>query len=166
MKAFMTNGTIRFLEKLAEKHPDITFHLMSSSSGGLAYYENKNKNVFASGREYEVIVQKGDMKEKGFVVMNNITVTDDDRSVFEDRFKKQQAVVEGMEGFQAFRLLRPTSGNKYVVVTQWRSEKDFENWKNSDQFAKAHERRTTKPPAYFPNKPFITTYHMHDPESD
>lgn len=165
MKAFMTNGTIDFLEKLDDKHPEITFYLMNSNTGGLAYYENKNKNVFSSGREYDVIVQSGEMKEKGYVVMNNIPVTDDDKAVFEDRFKKQKAAVDGMPGFQAFRLLRPKKGNKYVVITQWGSITDFENWKGSEQFAKAHKRQTTKPQAYFPNEPFITKYHMHDPET-
>ncbi|MBM7601675.1 heme-degrading monooxygenase HmoA [Virgibacillus halotolerans] len=166
MKAFMTNGTIDFLEKLVEKHPEINFFLMNSTAGALAYYENKDKQVFASGREYEALTQSGQITQEGFVVMNNIPVTDDDTAVFEDRFKQQEKAVDGVEGFQAFRLLKPKKGNKYVVFTQWRSEKDFENWKNSAQFAKAHQKQATKPSAYPPNKPFVTTYHMYDPEAE
>lgn len=160
----MTNGTLSFLIKLEEQHPEIDFYLMNSNTGSLAYYENKEKNVFSSGREYDVLVQSGDIQKKGHVVMNNIPVTDDDRPVFEDRFKQQQKAVDDAPGFLAFRLLRQKKGNKYVIFTQWATANDFENWKNSDQFAKAHKQQATKPAAYFPNKPFITTYHMHDPK--
>lgn len=162
----MTNGTLNFLSKLGEQYPKIKFYLMNSNTGGLAYYENKEKNIFSSGREYDVLVQSGDIQEKGHVVMNNIPITDDDRPVFEDRFKQQQKTMDGTPGYHAFRLLRPKKGNTYVVFTQWESANDFENWKNSDQFAKAHKQQATKPPAYFPNKPFVTSYHMHDPIQD
>ncbi len=162
----MTNGTIDFLEKLVAKHSDIRFHLLNSSTGGLAYYENTDKRVFTSGREYEIITQAGAIMQEGYVVMNNIPVNDDDNTVLEDRFKQQKDMIADVEGFQAFRLLRPTNDNKYVVFTQWHTEKDFENWKNSAQFAKAHQKQATKPPAYMPNKPFVTTYHMHNPDAD
>ncbi|UJL47583.1 antibiotic biosynthesis monooxygenase [Virgibacillus sp. NKC19-16] len=166
MKAFMTIGTIDFLQKLAAKHEDIHFHLMNSSEGSLAYYEDEPKNIFSSGRAYEVVIQSGLLEEEGYVVMNNIPVTDDGRAIFEERFKDRQNAVDKLPGFQAFRFLRPTKGDTYVVLTQWRSKADFENWKNSEAFKKAHKGTSTKPPAYFPNKPFITTYHMHDPEED
>ncbi|GAB3060462.1 antibiotic biosynthesis monooxygenase family protein [Virgibacillus ainsalahensis] len=164
MKAYMTIGTQDFLEKLKEQHPGINFYLMNSSSGTLAYYENEAKNIFASGKEYEVIINNGDVQEEGYVVMNNIPVTDDGRPAFEDGFKKRRNAVDQMPGFQAFRFLRPAKGNTYVVFTQWRSVEDFENWKNSEQFKKAHEGQGTKPPAYFADRPFITTYHMVEPE--
>ncbi|PAV29280.1 antibiotic biosynthesis monooxygenase [Virgibacillus profundi] len=160
MKAYMTNGTVDFLEKLDEKYTDINFHLMTSNSGALAYYENDEKNVFSSGRAYEIIIRKGTIQEVGYVIMNNIPVTGDGRVPFEDRFKQRQNEVDMMPGFQAFRLLKPLKGNTYVVFTQWASVADFENWKNSDQFKKSHKGQTTKPPAYAADKPFITEYHM------
>lgn len=166
MKAFMTIGTKEFLQKLAAKHEKIHFYLMNSNEGSLAYYENESKNIFSSGKEYEVVIQSGFMEEEGYVVMNNIPVLDDGKAIFEERFKNRQNVADKMPGFQAFRFLRPTKGNTYVVLTQWRSVEDFENWKNSEAFKKAHQGQGTKPPAYFPDKPFITTYHMLDPEED
>ncbi|WP_449354101.1 antibiotic biosynthesis monooxygenase family protein [Virgibacillus natechei] len=164
MKAYMTIGTTDFLQKIAAKHQDIHFHLMNSNEGSLAYYEDESKNIFSSGKGYEIVIQNGHIEEEGYVVMNNIPVTEDGGSSFEERFKNRQNATDKMPGFQAFRFLRPLKGNTYVVLTQWRSEEDFENWKNSDAFKKAHQGQGTKPPAYFPDKPFITTYHMHDSE--
>ncbi|GAQ19625.1 heme-degrading monooxygenase HmoB [Oceanobacillus picturae] len=162
MKAFMTNGTIDFLLKLDEKHKDIPFHFMTSNSNGLAYYEGNKKSVFSAGREYEILIEKGDILDDGYVVMNNIPVIEDGQASFEARFKKRGNDVDMMPGFQAFRFLKPRKGHTYVVFTQWQSEQDFENWKNSEQFKQSHNGQATKPPAYYADKPFITTYHMFD----
>lgn len=164
MKAFMTNGTLELLKSIAEKNLDTDFYYMNGETSTLAYYESEGKNVFASGRAYEVLLSKGNIIQGGFVVMNNIPVTDEGRPVFEDRFQKRQDEVDTMPGFQAFRLLRPDKGNAYVVFTQWASEQDFNNWKNSEQFTKAHKGAGTKPPAYFADRPFIMSYHMIDPD--
>ncbi|WP_164669558.1 antibiotic biosynthesis monooxygenase family protein [Virgibacillus doumboii] len=161
MNAFMTNGTFDFLKKLEDKHPKIDFFYMNGESSTLVYYEADNKkSVFSSGRAYASVIETGQMQKSGFVVMNNISVTEDGTETFEERFKLRQQNVDSMPGFQAFRLLRPKSGNTYVVLTQWATETDFENWKNSDQFKKAHKDGGTKPPAYFADRPFITTYRM------
>src|SRR5690625_2547915 len=163
MKAFMTNGTLDVLKSIAKKHPDIDFYYMNSDTSSLAYYEDKARNVFSSGRAYEVLISKGEIQQEGFIVMNNIPVTDEGQPIFEDRFKQRQNDVDSMPGCQAFRLLRPTEGNTYVVFTQWAREQDFKNWKSSDQFTKSHKGQHTKPPAYFADRPFISSYHMIDP---
>ncbi|GGB51721.1 antibiotic biosynthesis monooxygenase [Virgibacillus dakarensis] len=160
MNAYMTNGTYDFLRKLEEKYPDIPFYFMAGSSGTLAYYEGRHKNVFAAGRAYEVLEQGGDMRETGFVVMNNIPVTDDGTAMFEERFRQRKSELDSMPGFQAFRLLRPKKGNTYVVITQWASEANFNNWKDSDAFKNQHQHGLAKPPAFFADKPFITSYQM------
>lgn len=159
----MTNGTLEIITKITNKHPDIKFYLMNSGTNVLAYYEDSKQNIFASGRGYEILISKGTIRNKGFVVMNNITVTEDGRTVFEDRFKQRSSSIESSPGFQAFRLLEPESGNKYIVFTQWASIEDYDNWKNSDAFKKQHQSAGgTKPPAYFADTPYITTYNMVD----
>lgn len=165
MKAYMTNGTLELIKKIMGDHPDIDFHLMDSGNSALAYYENKSENIFASGRGYEVLLNTGTIKNKGFVVMNNISVTEDGWAVFEDRFKQRSSSIESTPGFQAFRLLRPLEGNTYVVLTQWATIEDFDNWKNSEAFKKQHQHGgDTKPPAYFADRPFITSYNMVEPD--
>lgn len=165
MKAYMTNGTTDFLLKLNDKHPKLHFYLMTNPSSTLAYYEGHVKNVFASGRAYDVLLRTGDLLENGFVIMNNIPVTEEGRPVFEESFKNRQHKVDVMPGFQAFRLLKPHKGNIYVVLTQWARKSDFDHWKNSEQFADAH-KKSVKPPAYFADRPFLTSYHMYNPDEE
>lgn len=162
MRAYMTNGTFDFLKKLEDKYPAIHFYFMSGTSNDLAYYEGTSQRVFAAGREYEIIIQNGKIQDIGYVVMNNIPVTDEGIPVFEDNFKKRQQAVDNREGFLAFRLLKPMKGNTYIVFTQWKSHQNYENWKNSSDFQKAHSG--TKPPAYFADRPFVNTYHMVEKE--
>lgn len=137
---------------------------MSGNSGALAYYEGSKKNVFASGRAFEVMAHSGSIKQKGFVVMNNIPVKEEGKPVFEDAFQKQQHTIETMPGFKAFRLLRPNKGNTYVVLTQWESEADFNNWKNSDAFKQVHQDQSVMTPAYFAERPFVSKYYMVEDE--
>jgi len=161
MNAYMTNGTINFLEKLADQHPTFTFFIMNSVSSTVAYYENEGKNVFNSGREYEILIQNGEMQMEGFVVMNNIPLTAEGSPIFIDRFRKNQPKIENVPGFQAFRLLKPVKGHVFVVLTQWTSENDFKIWQESDGFAESHDNSSIKPQAYMPDKPYLTSYSMH-----
>src|SRR5690625_4257351 len=134
MKAFMTNGTLDVLKSIAKKHPDIDFYYMNSDTSSLAYYEDKARNVFSSGRAYEVLITKGEIQEEGYIVMNNIPVTDEGQPIFEDRFKQRQDEVDAMPGFKAFSLLSPLDGITYVVFIQLTYEKDFTILNNSIQF--------------------------------
>lgn len=159
----MTNGTLNYLAKLDQEHKDAHLLLMQDQDKTVAYYEGKQDSFFAEGRDFEIVEAVGNVQPSGFVVMNNIPVSDEGRPVFEDRFKKRAGSVENMEGFQAFRILRPTKGNTYVVFTQWRNEQDFEDWKNSKDFEKAHENSGPKheqKPSFIDGKPYITKYQM------
>ncbi|SHH05400.1 Heme-degrading monooxygenase HmoA [Virgibacillus chiguensis] len=160
MFAHMTNGTAEFLQKIIDKHPEKHISLMHGESSSLAYYEDKAKSIFNSGREYVILITIGAVQEEGYVVMNNIPVTEEGQPVFEHHFQNRKHEVEKMPGFQAFRLLKPKKGNTYIVFTQWRSVQDFENWKTSDQFKQAHKNPSVKTPDYYADRPFITSYHM------
>ncbi|MFD1017774.1 antibiotic biosynthesis monooxygenase family protein [Thalassobacillus hwangdonensis] len=164
MKVSMTNGTLNYLAKLENKHPEATIFLMQSEDKTLAYTEGEAQ-VFEEGRDYEVVDAVGDVKKDGFVVMNNIPVRDEGRPVFEDRFKNRAGGVEKMDGFQAIRILRPVSGNTYIVFTQWRNEQSFENWKNSQSFENAHKNsgpQHKEKPSFIDGNAYITKYHMID----
>jgi heme-degrading monooxygenase HmoA len=165
MKAFMTNGTLDYLVKLTEKHNKLDFHLMINAASTLAYYEASSKrSVFGAGREYVILLESGKILVDGYVVMNNIPLTEEGKPLFMDRFRQRQDVVNTIPGFQAFRLLKPTKGNTYVIFTQWASEACFEQWKESDEFATSHDNITVKPPAYFAKRPFVSKYRMVDEE--
>lgn len=163
MKAFMTGGTLDFLMKLAEKHKQHDFYLMKNSFSTLSYYESNGKSVFGAGREYTILFESGTILEEGYVVMNNIPLTEEGKPVFIDRFRKQQNNMTTVPGSQAFRLLEPVKGNTYVIFTQWASKKHFETWEASDEFVQSLHKEI-KPPAYFAKRPFVTTYQMVDEE--
>ncbi|GGC74020.1 heme-degrading monooxygenase HmoB [Thalassobacillus devorans] len=162
MKVSMTNGTPNYLAKLDKKHPETTLFFMQDQDKTVAYHEGE-PGIFEEGRDYETVDAVGEMKPEGFVVMNNIPVSDEGRPVFEDRFKNRKGGVEQMEGFQALRILRPLKGNTYVVLTQWRNENDFEDWKNSQSFEQAHQNsgpKHTKKPSFIDGDAYITKYRM------
>lgn len=156
----MTNGSAGFLRDLKINYPQIDFYFMQKDQNTIAYYENEQENIFDSGRSYQVVIGTGHLQTTGYVVMNHIPVIEDEQASFEGRFKQNQNEIQTTPGFIGFRLLKPDKGNTYIAYTQWQSQQDFTNWKNSAQFKNSHQNNQTTPPAYFADKPFITTYEM------
>lgn len=164
MKVFMTSGTMEYLIKIKEKHVDAGILIMITDDKTIAYQETETKTVFEEAREYEAVVSKGEVLPEGFVVMNNIPVTDEGRPIFEDLFKQRAGKIEQTPGFYGLRVLRPSQGNTYVVMVQWKDETSFKNWKNSDSFQKSHQKSTKQKegPAFAAGPSYVTTYHIAD----
>lgn len=73
------------------------------------------------------------------VKFNVLTVPEGAAATLEERFAKRGGMVENQPGFEEFQLLRPVEGNdKYLVYTRWRSEEDFQNWVNGQDFKRSH----------------------------
>ena len=88
------------------------------------------------------------------VVMNRIPVTPEHAAAFEERFSDRAALVDGMDGFVSFRLLRPTSaGDPYVVMTFWETHDHFVAWTQSDEFKEGHARASRLPTEAFKGHP-------------
>ena len=81
-----------------------------------------------------------------FVVINAVTVTEEGRTDFEERFAARAGKVSGAPGFEAFELMRPVDGNRYLVYTRWASEDDFRAWMQSAQFSDAHRQHADRGP--------------------
>jgi heme oxygenase (mycobilin-producing) len=81
-----------------------------------------------------------------FVVINAVTVSDESRPDFEERFARRAGTVSGSPGFEAFELLKPLDDGRYLVYTRWATEDDFLAWMRSGQFADAHARHADRPP--------------------
>ncbi len=164
----MTSGTLDFLTKICEKHPRLSFYFMHDQDTTHAYYEDTVKTVFATAREFEIIVATGKLQEDGFVVMNNIPVTDEGKPIFESQFKQRAGMINDTPGFYALRVLRPFHGNTYIVMVQWDNQESYEKWKNSEAFAKSHKKpkdAKAKPP-YAAGPSYVTTYQMVDFEEE
>jgi len=72
------------------------------------------------------------------VVINAVAVPNERREEFEARFAARAGHVSKAEGFEAFELLRPGEGDRYLVYTRWRARDDFEAWMRSTYFAEGH----------------------------
>ena len=103
------------------------------------YKENTEESVEGSLR-YDVLDAVGEFKgQPGYIVCNNISVTDEGRPVFENRFKNRAGLIENEPGFQAIRVLRPLSNDTYVILTMWETEQNFKDWTESRSFENAHK---------------------------
>ncbi len=80
------------------------------------------------------------------VVINAVTVAEDGRADFEERFAARAGQVSKAAGFEAFELLQPSEGGRYLVYTRWASEDDFRAWMKSSQFSAAHAQHAERGP--------------------
>jgi heme-degrading monooxygenase HmoA len=75
------------------------------------------------------------------VKINAITVPPERIAAFEHRFATRAGRVSSAQGFEGFQLLRPNDDREVcLVVTQWRSEEDFQAWVDSPDFAAGHRQ--------------------------
>jgi heme oxygenase (mycobilin-producing) len=80
------------------------------------------------------------------VVINAISVAEEGRPDFEERFASRAGRVSQAPGFEAFELLKPTGSEPYLVYTRWTSEDAFKNWMRSAQFSEAHAQHAERGP--------------------
>ena len=74
------------------------------------------------------------------VKINVVTMPEDKRARFEERFKGRSGAVETTPGFEWFELLRPVEGtDSYLVYTRWTSEEAYQSWQSSQDFDRAHD---------------------------
>lgn len=79
-------------------------------------------------------------------VANRIFVRPEYHEQFEARFRDRARLVDGMPGFIANHVLRPTGeGEPFVVLTFWESREAFEAWTSSDAFQQGHARSGSLP---------------------
>jgi len=94
-----------------------------------------------------------------FVVTNRIPVSEGCEKDFEDRFRNRAHLIDTSPGFVKNLVLRPVQRRfnhktgdfeeskeqgYYLVHTYWKTEQDFWNWTQSEEFRVAHSKR---PPA-------------------
>ncbi len=81
------------------------------------------------------------------VKINAISVERERFDEFAERFAKRAGKVEQAEGFESFKLLRPNDDRDVcLVLTQWRSEEDFQRWLGSSDFQAGHSQHRDRGP--------------------
>lgn len=146
MNIFITSGTFDFMKIKKDKHPNEKIVLMRNAETTVLLHETTSKTVFASPRKYEVVDAKGELPEAGYVIMNNIPVSEDGRPVFEHHFKTRAGSIEKEPGIVALRILRPINSETYIILTVWEKQANFLNWKNSDFYQQTFNTSDTNLP--------------------
>lgn len=96
-----------------------------------------------------------------FVVCNRIPVNMEHKDAFEETFLARAGLVDGMDGFVSFQLLRPAGDDlPYVVMTLWESREHYEAWINSEEFKQGHARSGTLPQDTFLGHPTLELFEM------
>lgn len=72
------------------------------------------------------------------VKINYVTVPEERKQRFEERFRNRAGAVDTTEGFEWFELLRPQEGDTYLVYTRWASEEAYRAWEAGQDFDRAH----------------------------
>ncbi|BDH62946.1 heme-degrading monooxygenase HmoB [Lysinibacillus sp. PLM2] len=168
MYLYLTFGTPDYMEKIMKKYENEKMFILYGSEKTALLHETEGKTVFATPRKFEVIDSVNDIEQKGYFVFNNIPVSDEGRSVFEQRFLNRTRDIEKMDGFVAFRLLRPIKDDTYIVLTQWENKQAFDAWKQSKSFANAHAKPASAPGVkkqnIFNAASYVTTFSGKLPE--
>lgn len=95
------------------------------------------------------------------VVCNRIPVNPEHGDAFEQTFKDRASLVDQMDGFISFQLLRPGNPeDPYVVMTFWESRAHYEAWINSDEFKQGHARSGTLPKETFLGHPKLELFEV------
>jgi heme-degrading monooxygenase HmoA len=76
-----------------------------------------------------------------FVAINSIACRSDYRDRFETLFQNRAHAIESAPGFLRMAVLKPKDGDgDYLVVSFWKDEASFDNWRRSPEFATGHAR--------------------------
>lgn len=81
-----------------------------------------------------------------YIAMNRFQVVHGRESEFERVWRERETYLDQVPGFRSFRLLREDPGDEatlFVSHSEWESRKAFEDWTESDAFAKAHAQART-----------------------
>ena len=76
-----------------------------------------------------------------YIAMNRFRIAKGHEHDFEELWRNRDSHLEGVPGFESFRLLKGPEDEEctlYASHTTWKSESDFRAWTESDAFKKAH----------------------------
>lgn len=160
MYGYMTNGTYEFLEKLKEKQNISPFLLMHNNVKTVAYYEDTHDSIFELSRNYEILGKTGTLQEVGFVSFTHIPVTEEGRPIFEMEYKEKVKNLSEVNGVEAARVLRPFTGNDYILLIEWSDQKSYQSWENIDPIFQE------KKASYIATEPYNETFQVGEEEEE
>lgn len=163
MHIYITSGTMDFMDSLRKNYKNEQMIAMHGKGNSLLIHETTEPSLFQTPMKYDVIGSAGHFEEEGFFALNNVSVTDEGRPIFEHWLLSHIDPIEKESGFLAYRLLRPLGSNTYIILTQWSKKIFFDLWQESlsyQQLLSTNETGTglERKPHMFSSAPYVTTY--------
>ncbi len=78
---------------------------------------------------------------ENYIAMNRFKIKPGRESEFENIWRMRETHLDEIRGFKSFRLLKGPANDEHILYVShsiWDSRLDFENWKRSEAFKKAH----------------------------
>ena len=92
------------------------------------------------------------------IVQNHIPLKKEFTSDFEKRFIDSRGRMDQVPGFVRNEILRPKTGDEYIVLTYWEDMESFEKWTQSDHFKSVHSQ--TPPSDMFAGRNRLTVHEI------
>ena len=166
MNIYLTSGTYDYLHKKYEKKfsSDSSLLLMQEMENDRAILlqETDDPSFFQEPRIYEVVFSVGDLQNKGFVTMNYIPVSEENKPIFEYNLKTYLKDIAGTN-MQAIRFLRPKKNDTYIIFCLWEGKNRYVSWKQDPQNINAPIGKTndqtwnSSQHSLFNGKPYFTS---------
>ncbi|WP_312096360.1 hypothetical protein [Niallia sp.] len=146
MNIYLTSGTYDYLwKKYEDEFSKETLLLMQdiNSDRAILLHESQAPSFFKEPRSYDVLFTHGMLENKGFITMNHIPVSEENKPVFEHNMSKFFAS-NTITNLQATRFLRPRKGDTYIIFCLWEEKANYIKWKQHPENANAPIGKTSE----------------------
>ncbi|WP_239256060.1 antibiotic biosynthesis monooxygenase family protein [Listeria ilorinensis] len=129
---YITTGTEHYLRQILQEHPNEPIILLQNFHQSLLFHESTGPSVFREEATYRELQRQGDIRGFGTVVFEYIMVRDEETPLFLKAFQNLRLYLRDAIGSQALILGQSTKTNKFLIVTFWDSEQDYQAWNGTN----------------------------------
>ena len=142
MNVYITSGTYDFLSKIKAKHSNEML-LMQTNENAVLLHETEKKSLFSMPQKFKVIESFGSFENAEIAEAAYIPLTEEEKPLFEYRFKNSYTRLQFQPGFIALRILQPQKANNHLILTFWENETAYKNWQSSPAYLLFFENSST-----------------------
>ena len=122
------------MEKVVDKHAKERIILLHGQTNTVLLHESEKKSIFAVPRQFQVLDSVGQFEQRGYYVFHNISLTDESKEVFEQKWLSNSATLKNNDALIAYRFLKPKKYEPYIIITQWAGPASYEVWTKSQSY--------------------------------
>lgn len=131
MILYITTGTVRYLETLQDRHPDLMLNAVGQDA--MLYREGEEENpVFESASEYDILYSHGVMSQENTAAVHYIPVSGSGEASILGHFSDLNQKLQNVKGLTAYRIGRALHKDSFIVFTQWADSSTITDFKDTD----------------------------------